>query len=180
MFEEKNKAWQKRQVIEETADMMEVYFRPENKPKTTAQWEKEFKDRVMKLHWQCHFEKIEPPVDLILLTGCLFGDRHNWSYAKYAVLNYLARHYVPTKNTKDLPRGTKSKVSRIISECGGVLQSPRSLDSSKGNEKSDYRKNLDGWIEEDLFFYIWEKKYQHFVNHSVNAGAIEAVKSTLS
>lgn len=180
MLEEKNKARQTRQIVEETENMMDVYFRPGNKPKTTAQWEKEFKDRVMKLHWQCHFEKIEPPVDLILLTGCLFGDRHNWSYAKYAVLNFLARNYVPTTNTKDLPRGTKSKVGRIISECGGVLKSPRSLNLSNGNEKSDYRKTLNGWVKEELFFYIWEKKHQHFMDHPVDAGAIQVAQSALS
>ena len=179
MLPDKRKIMTEKSIIEQTAEMMDVFFHPENKPRE-AQWLKDFKNQAMQLLWQCHFEKIVPPVDLVILTGCLFGDRHNWSYAKFAVLNFLARNYAPTKTTKSLPRGTKSKVNRIINECGGTLEQPRKLNDASGNEARDYRKTFDGWIEEELFFYIWGQKYLHFQQHPQDDGALEATKSALS
>ena len=180
MLPDKQKEVTKRSIIEQSAEMMDVFFRPENKPKDCVQWQKDFKNQTMQLLWQCHFEKIVPPVDLVILTGCLLGDRHNWSYAKFAVLNFLARNYCPTKVIKELPRGTKSQISRIINECGGVLEETRKLDGSLGNEMHDYRSTFDGWVEEDLFFYIWGQKYLHFLDHPEDADALDVTNNALS
>ncbi|MBL1148322.1 MAG: hypothetical protein HND56_07955 [Pseudomonadota bacterium] len=166
MFSQKHQDFIRDSIATKAAEMMQVYYGRVRKPRDTAQWQNRFKEQAMQLMWECHFKQIPPPLDLVFLTACLFGKKHSWSYAKFAVLNFLAKQYPPTKEVKDLPRGTKTKVHRIIEECDGVQMQGRKLDKAGGNEARDYRRTLEGWLKEELFFMVWEAKYAHFQKNS--------------
>lgn len=163
-------------IVSEASEMMHTFFHP---PKRIldAQWQDQYKKRAMKLLWQCHSENITAPVDLVCLVGCLFGERHNWPYAKFAVVNYLALNYSPMASTKEFPRGLKSRINEIIVECGGSKKLPK---HTVLDPRSDYRRNIDSWLKDEAFMQMWAFKYHYFKTNPPNIEALESVKKALA
>lgn len=159
MVTNKQKEIVKNSITEEAAEMMALFLKPEaNQPKA-VQWKNQYKSQAMRLLWRCNLERITPPVDLVVLVGCLFGERHNWSYAKYAAATFLAMLHAPIPAEEPLPEGLKSRTARVIEKCGGDLKKQRKVDAYMGNVERDYRKTLDGWRKDPLFNYVWAQKY---------------------
>jgi hypothetical protein len=133
----------------------------------------------MALLWRCNVSGHKPPVDLVMLVGCLFGKRHDWSVTKFAVINQLAKKYKPIKIGDPAPEGLKSFASKIIMEYGGTLNSARELDSKKGTMSRDYRRTIDKWLKEPLFLYLWEDKYYETLGRSrkYSAEILESIKT---
>ncbi len=146
-------------VTEQAAKMMETFLHTNGRPPKIGQWKDKYKNRAMHMLWQCHLEKIVPPVDLVMLVGCLFGDRQDWSVAKFAAISFLAQHYEPIELGQDLPEGAKTRISEIIQEHGGILKESRPLDDKAGNDQRDYRRTVDSWAKDSLFLYMWGQKY---------------------
>lgn len=146
-------------ITERAAEMMNTFLRTNGKPPRIGQWKDKYKNSAMLLLWQCHLEGMVPPVDLVMLMGCLFGQRHDWSVAKFAAISFLAQHYEPLQSGQDLPEGAKTRLAEIIKEHGGVLKKARKLDDVAGNDERDYRRTVDSWVKEPLFLYLWAQKY---------------------
>ncbi|MCC6598104.1 MAG: hypothetical protein IT559_04890 [Alphaproteobacteria bacterium] len=150
-------------ITDQAAEMMKTFLKKHRKPPRDGQWKDKYKSRVMELLWKCQYTKTTVPVDLVVLIGCLFGERHSWSYAKFEAVTYLAQEYEPIQLGQDLPKGAKSALSKIIKKHGGELKTPRKLNDKAGNVKHDYRRTIDSWIEDPLFLHVWglkHKKYQ--------------------
>lgn len=150
-------------ITEQAAEMMQTFLKNTRKPPRDGQWKDKYKGRVMQLLWRCQLEKKVIPVDLVVLIGCLFGERHSWSYAKFEAVTYLAQEYEPIQLGQSLPKGAKSALSKIIKKHGGELKTPRKLNDKEGNVKHDYRRTIDSWVEDSLFLDVWalkHKKYQ--------------------
>lgn len=146
-------------ITELAAEMMDTFLRTNGKPPRIRQWKDKYKSRAMYLLWKCHLEEVSPPVDLVMLVGCLFGERHDWPVAKFSAVNFLAQEYEPIELGQKLPEGAKSGVSAIIKEHGGIQKKARDLDDVAGNNDRDYRRTMDSWIEDPLFIYLWAQKF---------------------
>jgi hypothetical protein len=176
---DQKKRLHEKEIIEKSSEMMRVFLRREAKPPRIAQWKDKCKKQMMKLLWQCYFDEIHPPVELVMLNSCLFGKRHNWSIAKFEVISYLAQTCPPAKSVGKLPRGVKSEVDRIIEKHGGLQRNSRLLNDADGNEEHDYRRIFDKWIKEDAFIRIWQKKYLQYQNRPHDSDALETAKLAL-
>ncbi len=126
-------------ITEQAAEMMQTFLKNTRKPPRDGQWKDKYKGRVMQLLWRCQLEKKVIPVDLVVLIGCLFGERHSWSYAKFEAVTYLAQEYEPIQLGQSLPKGAKSALSKIIKKHRGELKTPRKLDDKVDNIKHDYK-----------------------------------------
>lgn len=126
---------------------------------------------------QCHFNKIPPPFELVMLTGCLFGSRHDWLVGKYAVLQTLAMKHKPIKPGKSLPRGLAAFAARELERQGGLLRDSRPLDEAKGSERHDYRATIKGWLKDPLFCYLWSIFHEQY--QSVDSDLLSLVENTL-
>lgn len=158
IFEENESA----SITEQAAEMMKTFLRADVKPPKIGQWKDKYKRDVMRLIWECHMEEIPPPVDLVMLVGCLFGDRHDWPVSKFAAISFLAHTYEPIQLGESLPEGAKTGISEILKEHGGVLKAARPLDDEAGNDERDYRRTADTWAKEPLFIYLWAQKYDRY------------------
>lgn len=149
-------------IAEEAAQMAGdiLYDRIEKK----GHWQDKLKTRVMKLLWQTHLKSVVPPYDLVILIGLLFGDRHDWPFAKFSVIEELAKNYNPPKDGKIVSRGAKSFAARILEEEGGILARPRPLNVEEGNIKRNYRATIDKWFEDPIFLYLWSHKRRVHLN----------------
>ncbi len=162
-------------VIEQAAEMMKTFQQKTLKPPRDAQWKNKFKSRAMQLLWRCELEKVIVPVDLVVLVGCLFGERHGLSPAKFEAIAYLALDYEPIQRGHDLPEGTKTNISKIIKKHGGVLKTARKLSSKSGNFERDYRRTVDSWIADPLFLYMWARQYEKYQNRKAKGNFAERV-----
>jgi len=142
----------------EAEEMMETFLIESKKPPYKAQWKKDYKNRAMHLLWKCNLHGRVPPVGLVMLVGCLFGDRHDWPVVKYAVINLLAEKYDPRTLGKKPQRGVRADAARIIREYGGTLKTPRPLDEEEDENSRNYAKTFDGWCEDSLFLEMWAKR----------------------
>jgi len=106
-------------------------------------------------------------------VGCLFGERHNWSYAKFEAVTYLAQDYEPIQPGQDLPEGSKTHVSKIIKKHGGVLKRARKLNNKSGNFERDYRRTVDSWIADPLFLYLWARKHKKYEERKAKSNMSE-------
>ncbi len=179
MLLDKRKRGIEKKIVEQSSEMMEAFLHPDAKKHKSPQWKDQFKKQAMLLLWECYFEEIPPPIELVMLSSCILGKRHDWSTAKFAVVSYLALTCPPSKAVKDLPSGVKSEVSRIIKRHGGLQKKPRQLDSFVGSEEHDYRRIFDKWIKDEIFIRLWQKKYVQYQNRPYNAEAIEIAKMAL-
>ena len=152
-------------ITEQAAEMMKTFLKRTKKPPRDGQWKDKYKSNAMRLLWRCQLEKVVAPVDLVVLVGCLFGKRHNWSYAKFEAVTYLAQNYKPIQLGQDLPKGSKTHISKIIKKHGGALKTARKLSDKVGNVGRDYRRTVDSWIEDPLFLYLWARKYEKYQNY---------------
>jgi hypothetical protein len=186
MITHKQKQRAENLVTREAAKMMKAFLKPKTQEKRPVQWADQYKGHAISLLWRCNLEKITPPVDLVMLIGCLFGERHNWSYAKYAAATFLALHHAPIPAEKTLPEGLQSRAARVIEKSGGTLKKLRKMDAYKGNIKRDYRQTLDGWRDEPLFNYVWQQKYNKNQDRQMSPHklfrdeALEAIKKEFS
>ncbi|MFO0389952.1 MAG: hypothetical protein ACK502_09600 [Alphaproteobacteria bacterium] len=179
MLLEQKKRGIEKMIVEQSSEMMDVFLHSGAKKKPSAQWKDQFKKQVMLLLWECYFEEIPPPIELVMLSSCILGKRHDRSTAQFAVVSYLASTCPPAKAVKDLPPGVKTEVSRIIKQHGGLQKKPRQLDSFLGNEEHDYRRIFDKWIKDEIFIRLWQKKYVQYQNRPRDAEAIEIAKMEL-
>lgn len=162
-------------ITEEAAEMMKTFLRADAETPRVGQWKDKYKRDVMRLIWECHLEETAPPVDLVMLVGCLFGDRHDWPVAKFAAISFLAQNYEPVQLGQGLPEGAKTGISEILKEHGGVLKAARPLDDEAGNDERDYRRTVDTWAKEPLFLYLWAQKYDRYQTRKHDRTALLAV-----
>lgn len=170
-------------VVEQAAKMMSTFLQKNKKPPRDGQWKDKYKSNAMNLLWRCYCEKLVIPVDLVVLVGCLFGERHSWSTAKFEAVTFLAHEYPPIRLGQNLPARAKTHVSKILKKHGGELVKARKLGGEIGNIERDYRRTVVPWIKDPLFLYVWARKYETYQGYKAKYDFNElmtVVKSALS
>lgn len=162
--------------IEDAAAILMISFWEKQKEQQEdPQWRDKIKGDAMSLLWKCEFKKKSIPTDLMILIGCLFGDRHSWTFAKYDAVSHLAYKWAPIKRGTSPPRGAISALSKILKKHGGVLKAKRPLDDSKGNIERDYRATIYGWFDDELFLYLWAEKHERLKAFKEDPASVEKI-----